>query len=68
MNNSVEEIKPIKFTGSNRTMEDLDRMLSLLTKRHGLRLVKPHNGCPHDTDGDGNCHLCIRRPGGCFNK
>lgn len=24
--------------------------------------------CPNDTDGDGNCHLCFNRPGGCYNK
>lgn len=23
--------------------------------------------CEHDTDGDGDCHLCVRRPDGCFN-
>jgi hypothetical protein len=22
--------------------------------------------CRYDTDGDGDCHLCARKPGGCF--
>lgn len=49
------------------TLADLKKTLQL-AESFGLRLVKPRKGCPHDTDGDGNCHLCIRRPGGCFNK
>lgn len=24
--------------------------------------------CPHDTNGDGDCHLCHRLPGGCFER
>lgn len=24
--------------------------------------------CKHDTDGDGNCHLCARNPGGCLER
>jgi hypothetical protein len=24
--------------------------------------------CPNDTDGDGDCHLCFKCPGGCFQK
>lgn len=32
----------------------------------GLRTLLPGGErCPHDTNGDGDCHLCYRRPGGC---
>lgn len=24
--------------------------------------------CPNDTDGDGDCHLCHRKPGGCIHR
>lgn len=24
--------------------------------------------CPNDSDGDGDCRLCVRRPGGCFHR
>ena len=25
-------------------------------------------GCQHDTDGDGDCHLCFKDPNGCLEK
>lgn len=24
--------------------------------------------CPHDTDGDGDCHICARHPERCIKK
>lgn len=40
--------------------------------RSGIRIVTAkefaeRERCPHDTDGDGNCHLCAKR-GRCFNR
>ncbi len=34
-------------------------------ERDGLRSVLSLAKCKHDTDGDGDCHICVRLTGGC---
>lgn len=38
----------------------------LISTNNFLHGARSEFFCAHDTDGDGDCHLCYRRPGGCI--
>ncbi len=40
------------------TMRDLAVLVAAVSAKAARR-------CPNDTDGDGDCHLCAKNPGGC---
>ena len=51
----------------NRVGRDMSKLVALRPSYRGnYTLTASERGaCPWDTDGDGDCHKCHKRPGGC---
>lgn len=48
-----------------------DNWSNQLKEKNEIIQVLPHNmeaTCPHDTDGDGDCHICHKSGGGCIER
>ena len=52
----------------NRVGRDLSKLVALRPSYRGNYTLKAaeRGDCPWDTDGDGDCHKCHKRPGRCF--
>jgi hypothetical protein len=58
---SIAQLEPSDYAAI-----DVPGVKSFLAKT--IEAARKVLACPNDTNGDGDCHLCHKQPGGCPNK